>query len=123
MRCPDSDTLPSDSPNGRRTLYLFTTRPPLNSITCVYVCIKCRCCFQNYVNAHPELVVLDPVENVRKLLDRHTQYKMATKANSKANQLSMEDGQCTLHPLCMSFVFPLRFIAAESLLNYLKICV
>ena len=53
--------------------------------------------FQNYVNAHPDIVVLDPVPNVQKLLDRHTQYKMATKANSKANRLSMEDGECGLH--------------------------
>lgn len=32
--------------------------------------------FQAYVNAHPEMVVIDPVDNVRKLLDRYKQYQL-----------------------------------------------
>lgn len=58
--------------------------------------MKCFCALQAYVEAHPDIVVLDPVENVHKLLDRHTQYKLATKANSKANRLSCDDGKQSL---------------------------
>lgn len=32
--------------------------------------------FEEYVAQHPEVVILDPLENVRKLLDRYRQYKL-----------------------------------------------
>lgn len=31
---------------------------------------------QKYIEAHPEVIVLDPLSNVRKLLDRYRQYKL-----------------------------------------------
>ncbi|XP_064621282.1 inositol-tetrakisphosphate 1-kinase-like isoform X2 [Lineus longissimus] len=32
--------------------------------------------FQNYIMNHPEIVVIDPVENIRKLMDRGNQYRI-----------------------------------------------
>jgi hypothetical protein len=34
------------------------------------------CMFQNYIMSHPEITVIDPVENVRKLMDRGNQYRI-----------------------------------------------
>jgi hypothetical protein len=31
---------------------------------------------KDYVNKHPEVIILDPLDNVRKLLDRYRQYKL-----------------------------------------------
>ena len=32
--------------------------------------------WKDYVSKHPETVILDPLENVRQLLDRYRQYKL-----------------------------------------------
>ena len=40
----------------------------------VYQCM-CVCMWQEFTKRHPEVVILDPLENLYKLLDRHVQYK------------------------------------------------
>ena len=32
--------------------------------------------FQKYFNEHPEMVVIDPIDKVQKVLDRYEQYKI-----------------------------------------------
>ncbi|CAG2102688.1 unnamed protein product [Medioppia subpectinata] len=46
--------------------------------------------FEDYVDKHPEVVILDPLENVRKLLDRYRQYKLIDDS-----ELAREDGVFT----------------------------
>jgi inositol-1,3,4-trisphosphate 5/6-kinase/inositol-tetrakisphosphate 1-kinase len=46
--------------------------------------------FEDYVNKHPEVIILDPLENVRKLLDRYRQYKLIDDS-----ELAREDGVFT----------------------------
>ncbi|XP_054153055.1 inositol-tetrakisphosphate 1-kinase-like [Oppia nitens] len=46
--------------------------------------------FEDYINNHPEVVILDPLDNVRKLLDRYRQYKLIDDS-----ELAREDGVFT----------------------------
>lgn len=46
--------------------------------------------FEDYVNKNPEVIILDPLENVRKLLDRYRQYKLIDDS-----ELAREDGVFT----------------------------
>ena len=43
--------------------------------------------FQNYCKAHPNMVVIDPLDNVRQILDRYEQYKLVEQSQM------LEDGQ------------------------------
>ena len=46
--------------------------------------------FQNYCKAHPNMVVIDPLDNVRQILDRYEQYKLVEQSQM------LEDGQWNL---------------------------
>ena len=42
---------------------------------------------QNYLKQHPEVLVIDPIENVKKVMDRFVSYTIATTVNVSANNL------------------------------------
>ena len=50
---------------------------------------------ENYITLHPETVIIDPFENVRKLLDRYRSYRVIR--DSKLNKIGKHNIYSELH--------------------------
>lgn len=79
--------------NGERK-GLLGEHPPL-SISLPSLTRRPVICLQEYIDAHPETIVLDPLPAIRTLLDRSKSYELIRKI--EAYMKGTEEGRCLIH--------------------------